>query len=99
MNPYQLPQLIAARNRVSTIRTQFQSGLGQAKTGGLVALGSYGAARLSAHLGGPGGAKVGGVNSGDVGYSTSARPQQNASNRWRRDCRAEPQRPSPHWVQ
>lgn len=62
MNPYQLPQLIAARNRVSNIRSQFQSGLGQAKTGGLVALGSYGAARMSAHLGGPGGAKIAGVD-------------------------------------
>ena len=62
MNPYQLPTLIAARNRLQGAKAHFQDGLGQAKTAGLVALGAYGAARASAHLGGPEGAKVFGVD-------------------------------------
>lgn len=68
MNVYQLPALAAARQRLEALRTGsgqlqagLQAGLGQTKQLGLVALGSYGASRLSHHLGGPEGKKIGGI--------------------------------------
>lgn len=42
-------------------RGRLEKGIGKAKTVGEVALGSYAGARLSAHLGGPEGKKLGGV--------------------------------------
>lgn len=62
MNVYQLPSVLQARERLAGIRAKTNAGLGQAKTAGLVAAGAYGTARLSAHLGGPEGAKIAGLD-------------------------------------
>jgi hypothetical protein len=68
MNVYQLPALAAARQSLENLKQKHgalqagvQAGLGQTKELGLVALGSYGASRLSHHLGGPEGKKIGGI--------------------------------------
>lgn len=69
MNVYQLPasinaraKLAAAQEKVATLKGQVRNGVGQAKTAALVTGGAYGAARLSAQLGGPEGAKVLGLD-------------------------------------
>lgn len=63
MSVYNHPSVIAAKQRVNrtTAKAQLQAGLGQTKTAALVAGGAYGAARLSAYLGGTEGKKIMGV--------------------------------------
>lgn len=55
------PMIEAAKAKMARYGGRVESGIGQVKTMAEVAAGAYGAARLSAHLGGPEGKKVFGL--------------------------------------